>query len=184
MREDLQIGDGTIAYDPTKTGPLVVRALGSGDRFHGSRAARRRRIMDRPRAVSAPNGRPPGHDNLRGGFRVVAELIALTATPWALWHYSIPLAIAAVVVLIGLPAVFSTPGDRPGGDGPVDVSGFVTIGIVLLHLTAATVASWFIWPWWLATAVTALCIVVIGTEQTRWKALTTRLDKTHPESTA
>jgi hypothetical protein len=123
-------------------------------------------------ATSSPPRRPPGHDNVRGGFRFLAELVALTATPWALWHYSILLAIASVVILIGLPAVLSTPGDRPGGDGPIAVPGVVTILIVLLYLTAATVAAWMIWPWWLAAAVTALCIVVIGTEQSRWRALT------------
>jgi hypothetical protein len=96
----------------------------------------------------------------------------MVATPWALWHYSIVLAIAAVVILIGLPAIFSTPGDRPGGDGPVAVPGFVTISIVLVHLTAAVVAAWAVWPWWIAVMVTALCVVVVFTEQTRWRALT------------
>ena len=137
--------------------------------------------MNRPRPASAPTRRPPGHDNLRGGFRFSAELIAMTATPWALWHYSILLAIASVVILIGLPAIFGTPGDRPGADAPVAVPGGATIAIVLLHLTAATVASWLIWPWWLAAAVTALCLVVIGTEQTRWKALTTPSRDAHPD---
>jgi hypothetical protein len=128
--------------------------------------------MTTTRTIAEPGRRPPGHDNVRGGFRFLAELIAMTATPWALWDYSIPLAIASVVILIGLPAIFSTPGDRPGGDGHIAVPGVVTILIVLIHLTAATVAAWMIWPWWLATAVTALCIVVIFTEQTRWSALT------------
>ena len=139
--------------------------------------------MNRTRPVTARTRRPPGHDNLRGGFRVVAELVAMTATPWALWQHSIPLAVASVAVLIGLPAVFGTQGDRPGGDAPIAVPGIVTIAVVLLHLTAATVASWFIWPWWLATAITALCIVVIGTEQTRWRALTTPSHNAHPHRT-
>lgn len=115
--------------------------------------------------------RPPGHDNLHGGVRFTAELIAMTATPIALWPHSIPLAIGTVMLLIGLPAVFSTPGDRPGGDGPIPVPGIVTILIVLVHLTAATIAAWTIWPWWIAIAVTVLCGIVIGTEQTRWKTL-------------
>ena len=115
--------------------------------------------------------KPPGHDLVRGGLRFAAELIAWVATAWALWSYSIPLAIAAVVVLIGLPAIFSTPGDRPGGGGPIAVPGIVTILLVVLDLIAATVAAWITWPWWLAIAVTVLCIVVIGTEQTRWKSL-------------
>ena len=122
--------------------------------------------------AASPLRRPPGHDNLRGGARFLAELVAMVATPWALWPHSIPLAVVSVVILIGLPTVFSTPGDRPGGDGPVAVPGAVTILIVLLHLTAATMSAWAIWPWWIALAVTALCLAVIGTEQTRWRALT------------
>lgn len=128
--------------------------------------------MTSTHVIAPSTRRPPGHDYIRGGFRFLAELIAMIATPWALWNDSILLAIASVVILIGLPAIFSTPGDRPGGDGPVAVPGIVTILIVLLHLTAAALAAWVIWPWWLATGVTALCIVVVGTEQTRWKALT------------
>jgi hypothetical protein len=128
--------------------------------------------MTTSHATRAPRRRPPGHDNVRGGFRFAAELVAMVATPWALWHYSIILAIAAVVILIALPAIFSTPGDRPGGDGPVAVPGAVTISIVLVHLTAAVAAAWAVWPWWIAVMVTALCVVVVFTEQTRWRALT------------
>ena len=124
--------------------------------------------------LESPPIRPPGHDNVRGGLRFLAELIAMTATPWALWNHSIVLAIASVVILIGLPAIFSTPGDRPGGDGPVAVPGVVTALIVLLHLVAATVSAWVIWPWWVAVAVTALCVTVVGTEQVRWRALMDR----------
>jgi hypothetical protein len=118
--------------------------------------------------------RPPGHDNVRGGFRFLAEIVAFVAVPWALWPHSVLLAIASVIVLIALPAIFSTPGDRPGGDGPVAVPGAVTVLIVLITLGAAAVAAWAIWPWWLAAAVTVLCVVVIFTEQTRWKTLTRR----------
>lgn len=115
--------------------------------------------------------RLPGHDTVAGAFRFASELVAWVATPWALWSISIPLAILSVVALIGLPAVFSTPGDRPGGDGPVSVSGGVTIGIVLLQLVAATASAWALWPWWVAVLVTALCVTVVVTEQPRWRAL-------------
>lgn len=127
--------------------------------------------MTAPIPAPSPTRTPPGHDLVRGSIRFAAELIAMVATGWALWPVSIPLAIAAVVVLIGLPAVFSTPGDRPGGGGPVAVPGVVTILFVVIDLVAATAAAWAIWPWWLAIAVTVLCVVVIVTEQPRWKAL-------------
>ena len=127
--------------------------------------------MSGTNAARSPTRRPPGHDVVRGSLRFAAELTAMVATAWALWPVSIPLAIAAAVVLIALPAVFSTPGDRPGGGGPIAVPGVVTILFVVIDLAAATVAAWVVWPWWLALAVTILCLVVIGTEQTRWKAL-------------
>ncbi|MYV97474.1 hypothetical protein [Streptomyces sp. SID3343] len=113
----------------------------------------------------------PGHDHLRGGLRFATELIAWVATPWALWSYSIPLAIGAVVLLIGLPTVFGTPGDRPGGDSPVAVPGIVTIFLVLIQLAAATAAAWVLWPTWTAATVTLLCLIVPFTELPRWRHL-------------
>lgn len=106
-------------------------------------------------ALPAPVARkPPGHDPVRGGLRFAAELIAWVAVPWALWQISVPLAVAALLLLIVPPAVFSTPGDRPGGDTPIAAPGIVTIASVLAHLAGATVAAWFIWPPWIAVVVT------------------------------
>lgn len=128
--------------------------------------------MTAPHPTAGFRSRPPGHALLPGSLRFASELIAWVATPWALWSHSIPAAIVAAALLIGLPAVFSTPGDRPGGDGPIAVPGIVTILLVLLQLAAATTAAWMIWPWWIAVTVTALCLVVMVTEQPRWRALT------------
>lgn len=119
----------------------------------------------------APPDRPVGHDPVRAGLRFLVEVIAWVAVPWALWPISAPLAVLAVLLLIGPPAVVGTPGDRPGGDPPVAAPGFVTILSVVAHLAGATLAAWAIWPWWIAVAVTALCLVVLGTEQPRWRAL-------------
>lgn len=125
-------------------------------------------------ALRPTAGRPrqPGHDLVRGSVRFSSEIIAWVAVAWALWPHSILLAILAVAVLIAFPAIFSTPGDRPGGDGPVAVPGIVTILHLVVQLAAAVVASWLVWPWWIAIAVTALCLAVIATEQPRWRALT------------
>jgi hypothetical protein len=131
-------------------------------------------VPSRPVPTARPGTRPPGHDTLAGGLRFLAELVAWVATPWALWPHSIPLAVLAVVLLIGLPAIFSTPGDRPGGDGPVPAPGVVTILLVLLQLVAASLAAWAIWPVWIAWTVTVLCVAVVVTEQPRWRALTRR----------
>lgn len=114
----------------------------------------------------------PGHNDSRGALRFLSELIAWVAVPLALWPHSIVLAIGAVLLLIGLPAVFGTPGDRPGGDPPVAVPGIVTILIVLLQLVAATAAAWAVWPAWVAVAVTVWCLIVPITERPRWRRLT------------
>ena len=115
--------------------------------------------------------RPVGHDVVRGGLRFLAELVAWVAVPWALWPLSIPLAIGALLLLIVPPTIFSTPGDRPGGDAPVAAPGIVTVVSVLSHLAGATIAAWAIWPSWLAAIVTALSLAVVFTEQPRWRAL-------------
>jgi membrane protein YdbS with pleckstrin-like domain len=113
----------------------------------------------------------PGHDYTSGGLRFLAELAAWVGAPWALWRHSILLAVGAVALLIGLPALFSTPDDRPSGGALVSVPGIGTILLVLMQLAAATVAAWVIWPAWAAAAVTALCLIVLVTEQPRWRWL-------------
>ncbi|MFE7978386.1 hypothetical protein [Streptomyces shenzhenensis] len=114
---------------------------------------------------------PSRNDYARGALRFLTELIAWVGAPWALWPHSAALAIGAVVLLIGLPMVFSTPGDRPGGDTPVAVPGVVTILLVLMQLAAATAAAWALWPLWAAAATTVLCLIVTVTEQPRWRWL-------------
>lgn len=116
--------------------------------------------------------RRPGHNDARGALRFLTELIAWVTVPWALWPHSIAVAIGAVVVLIGLPSLFNTPGDRPGGGAPlIAVPGIVAILLVLIQLAAATAAAWVVWPWWVATPVTVLCLIVPVTEQPRWRRL-------------
>lgn len=127
-------------------------------------------------ATTVTSKNQPGHHDARGALRFLTELIAWVTVPWALWPHSIALAIGAVLLLIGLPAVFSTPGDRPGGDSPVPVPGMVTILLVLIQLVAATTAAWTLCPWWAAAAVTVLCLIVPFTEHPRWRRLT--LDRT------
>ncbi|MEV7909590.1 hypothetical protein [Streptomyces griseus] len=98
-------------------------------------------------------------------------MTAWVGTPWALWSYSVPLAIGAVLLLIGLPALFGTPGDRPGGDPPVAVHGIVTVLLVVVQLVAAAASAWALWGTWIASSVTVLCLVVPVTELPRWRAL-------------
>ncbi|MCW2882263.1 MAG: hypothetical protein JWQ95_6363 [Sphaerisporangium sp.] len=115
---------------------------------------------------------PPNGPGLASVLRFATELIAWVATPWALAPHSALLAVASVVVLIGLPTVFSTPGDK--ARVVVAVPGYVTIGLVALQLVAATVSAWFAWPQGVALAVTLLAVVTVITEMPRWRWLSGR----------
>src|SRR4051794_20288114 len=108
------------------------------------------------------DGEPPD-GGLAAALRFLTELVAWVATPWALASHSVPLAVVAVIVLIGLPTVFATPGDR--ARPVVAVPGTVTIALVLLQLAAAVIASWFAWRALVAVAVTVLAAATVVTEQ-------------------
>ncbi|MET7896602.1 hypothetical protein [Streptomyces mirabilis] len=108
-------------------------------------------------------------DRIVSVLRFAAELVAWVATPWFLSKYSWLLAVLAVVVLIGLPTVFSTPGDK--AQVIIPVSGTVTILLVLLQLTAAAIAAWLAWPIYAAVLVSLLVAATLVTERQRWQWL-------------
>ncbi|WP_330298281.1 hypothetical protein [Streptomyces sp. NBC_00503] len=107
--------------------------------------------------------------DLASVLRFATELCAWVATPWALAGWSVAAAVAGVVLLIGLPTVFATPGDK--AQVMVPVPGAVTIALVLLQLAAAVAASWAAWPLWAAAAVTVLAAACLVTERPRWRRL-------------
>ena len=87
-------------------------------------------------------------------LRFAAEIVAWVATPWALASHSPVLAGAALLLLIGLPAVFATPGDK--AQVLVAVPGYVTVGFVVVQLFAAVTAAWAAWPLPVTTCLTSL----------------------------
>ncbi|MFI8081939.1 hypothetical protein ACIF6L_14240 [Kitasatospora sp. NPDC086009] len=108
-------------------------------------------------------------DRVASALRFSTELVAWVATPWALADYSWLLATLSVLALIGLPTLFSTPGDK--ANVVVAVPGWATILLVLLQLAAAVVSSWLAWPAWVAALVTALAAATLFTERRRWRWL-------------
>jgi hypothetical protein len=111
-------------------------------------------------------------DRLPSALRASAELVAWVATPWWLAESSWPLAVAALVLLTGLPTVFATPGDK--ARVLVPAPGRVTVALVLLQLVAAVVSSWAAWPHWAAVVVSVLVAATVVTEQPRWRRLLRR----------
>jgi hypothetical protein len=97
------------------------------------------------------------------------ELVAWLATAWALAPVSPVLSAVSVLLLIGLPAFFATPGDKKKVIVPVP--GYVTLGLVVLQMLAAVVAAWSAWPIPVAILVSVLVAVTIRTELPRWRWL-------------
>ncbi|MFD3419208.1 hypothetical protein [Streptomyces decoyicus] len=120
--------------------------------------------MDDAAGGETTSGRPD--DRTASAVRFATELVAWVATPWALAGHSWLLAVLSVVALIGLPTVFSTPGDK--AHVIIAVPGRVTILLVLLQLAAAVTASWLAWPVWAAAPVTVLATAALITERRRW----------------
>jgi hypothetical protein len=79
------------------------------------------------------------------------------------------LAIFSVVLLIGLPTVFTTPGDK--AHGVVRVPGLVTIALVVLQLLAAVTSTWVAWAVPVAIVVSALATACVIAELPRWRWL-------------
>ncbi|MEV0998047.1 hypothetical protein [Nonomuraea sp. NPDC050202] len=115
---------------------------------------------------------PRPDDRVASAFRFATELVAWVATPWALASYSVPLAVLSVIVLIGLPTVFSTPGDKRSVI--VAVPGVVTILLVALHVVAAVAAAWVAWHAFAAALVSVLAVVTVVMELPRWRWLLSR----------
>ncbi|WP_406473044.1 hypothetical protein [Streptomyces platensis] len=111
-----------------------------------------------------PPGRPD--DRAASAVRFATELVAWVATPWALADHSWLLAVLSVVILIGLPTLLSTPGDK--ANVIIAVPGWATILLVLLQLAAAVTSSWLAWPAWAAVPVTVLATAALITEHRRW----------------
>ncbi|MFC5910323.1 hypothetical protein [Streptacidiphilus monticola] len=104
-------------------------------------------------------------------LRAGLELVGWICAPIALWPHSIVLAVLVDVVLIGVPAVLQTPGDKPGGGTVVAVPGWVTILMVLAEVGAAVAAAWFVLPAPVAVLVSVLAALCLVTEQPRWRRL-------------
>jgi hypothetical protein len=96
-------------------------------------------------------------------------MVAWVATPWALAAHSPLLAGVALLLLIGLPTVFVTPGDRVRVLVPVP--GAVAVGLNIVQLFAAVVSAWAAWPVPVALLVWLLVIVTIYAELPRWRRL-------------
>ena len=85
------------------------------------------------------------HDTaISAGLRFLSELIAWVAGPWAVALVSTWLVIPTLVLLVGLPAIFSTRNDK--NQVIVATPGKIRVGIELMLYSVAAIAPWFVWP--------------------------------------
>jgi hypothetical protein len=100
------------------------------------------------------------------------EVVAWVAGPWAAadvadtkWAI-----LPALLVLVGLPSVFNTPGDK--NTTGVPTPGPIRIAIEMVLLVVAVLSAWIVWPTWAAILVTLLgaAMLVTGMPRYRWLA--------------
>jgi hypothetical protein len=109
------------------------------------------------------------HDTvLSSGLRFLTELIAWVAGPWAASLYSNWLVVPAIVLLVGLPSIFSTPNDK--NTVVVPTPGGIRVLIEFLLYSVAAVAPWFVWSAGVAAvaATIVFATIITGAARTRW----------------
>ena len=104
-------------------------------------------------------------------LRFATEIGAWAAIGTAFAQISLPLAIAVVLAAIAVPTVYATPGDKP--QALIPVPGWATIAILAATMAGGVAAAWIAWPWWGATALSALTIASLVAELPRWRWLVT-----------
>lgn len=126
---------------------------------------------DRDRGAE-PAASSPYDTAVSSALRFAIEIVAWIAGPWAVADAigSAWAAVPALLVLVGLPAIFNTPGDK--ASTPVATPGPIRIFIEAFLLVSAVVGAWVVWPTALALAVTVIGVsmVVAGLPRYRWLA--------------
>ncbi len=105
---------------------------------------------------------------ISSGLRFLVEVLAWVAGPWAAAQHSLWFAIPAAVILVGLPAIFSTVGDKK--QVIITTPGILRVLLELVLHAVAVVAAWLVWPDWLA-AITTLVVIAglaTGIPRTKW----------------
>ncbi len=105
---------------------------------------------------------------LSSGLRFLTELIAWVAGPWAASLYSNWLVVPAILLLVGLPSIFSTPNDK--NTIVVPTPGAIRVVIEFLLYAVAAIAPWFVWSASVAAGadIVVLATIITGAARMRW----------------
>ena len=101
------------------------------------------------------------HDTpVSSSLRFLSELIAWVAGAWAASTLTNWLVLPVLVVLVGLPAVFSTQNDKR--QVVIATPGPIRVAIELLLYAVAALAPWMIWPQVVSAGCVAIVLLTIG----------------------
>ena len=103
--------------------------------------------------------------------RFVMELACWILGPWAAADLvgSGWVAVPTLIVLVALPALFNTPGDKKAGG--ISTPGPVRIAIEMVLFAAAILSSTVVGPPWFVGFVTIGAVLAVGTGRQRYRWL-------------
>ena len=105
---------------------------------------------------------------ISSGLRFLSELIAWVAGPWAAAIYSNWLVIPALILLVGLPSVFSTTNDKK--TVVVPTPGPIRVVIEFFLFSVAAVAPWYVCSPTISVVAVGIVVATIlaGTPRIGW----------------
>ena len=110
--------------------------------------------------------RHPYDTLVSGGLRFLSEIIAWVAGPWAVAQWSNWLILPALLLLVGLPGIFSTPNDKR--QIVVPTPGPIRVVLEMFLYLIAAVAPWYVWPEAVAWLAVGIVIAAIGVGMPRF----------------
>ena len=123
-------------------------------------------------ALSTGSGISPFDTAMSSGFRFAVEIIGWVAGPWAAADLTDTAWVAApaFLVLFGLSALFTTPGDK--AQIAIATPGPLRLLVELIVTAAAVSGAWIVWPTWAGVTVSILAgaSLVAGTRRLQWLA--------------
>jgi len=106
--------------------------------------------------MSEPTNKTHRHDTVAGsGFRFLTEVIAWVTGTWVVGLVHPFWGVLALIIMVGLPTVFTTTGDKK--HTMVETPGPLRALIDFFQFAVAALAPWFVLPIWMAAA----CVVIV-----------------------
>ena len=100
------------------------------------------------------------HDTaISSALRFLSELIAWIAGPWAAANYSNWLVLPVLILLVGLPSVFSTTNDKK--TVVVPIPGPIRVVLEFFLFSVAAVAPWYVWSPTISAVTAGIVVATI-----------------------